>query len=105
MRRKPLERTTKQRVKDLLDPRKPDLYYNMPVPSGYGESQLDFVGCYRGLFFTIETKREGKFPTGPQERIIDAVRDAGGKVFVIQGGPNEIDGLHELEHWLLSLEG
>jgi len=95
-----LERTVKDRVKDLLDPRRPDLYYNMPVPCGYGKSMLDFVGCYRGLFFMVETKRAEKDLTGVQDLCATEVRDAGGKVFVVI----DYDGLAELERWLLSLE-
>jgi hypothetical protein len=96
-----LERTVKDRVKDLLDPHKPDLYYNMPVPYGYGKSMLDFVGCYRGLFFMVETKRAKKDLTGVQALCATEVIDAGGRVFIIR----DYDGLAELEHWLLSLEG
>jgi penicillin-binding protein-related factor A (putative recombinase) len=31
----------------------------MPVPSGYGESTLDYIGCYKARFFAIETKKPG----------------------------------------------
>ena len=72
----------------------PDLYYFMPVPSGYGESSLDYLGCYRGQFFAIETKKPGGKPTDRQNMIIERMRKAGGAVFVIDGD------LSELKTWI-----
>lgn len=59
------------------------LWYFMPVPGGYGVSTIDYLGCYHGAFFGIETKAPGKKPTDRQEYIMEAIRNAGGKVFVI----------------------
>lgn len=42
----------------------------MPVPSGYGVPTLDFIGCYKGFFFAIETKAPGKEPTPRQRKTI-----------------------------------
>lgn len=72
------------------------LYYFMPVPSGYGESTLDYIGCYRGNLFAVETKAPGKKPTNRQQQIIDSIRRAGGTVFVIDGD------ITELEQWIAS---
>lgn len=72
----------------------PGLFYTMPVPSGFGESTLDYIGCYRGKYFAVETKAPGKKPTSRQEAIIDKMRKAGGTVFVIDGD------LSELKHWI-----
>lgn len=72
----------------------PGLYYFMPVPSGYGESTLDYLGCYRGQFFAIETKARGKKPTDRQNMMISRMQQAGGKVFVIDGD------LTELQQWI-----
>lgn len=66
----------------------------MPVPSGFGESTLDYIGCYRGKYFAIETKAPGKKPTDRQNMVIDKMRKAGGKVFVIDGD------LTELKQWI-----
>ena len=77
-----------------------DLYYWMPVPSGYGASTLDYVGCYRGLYFSIETKAPGKHPTARQSLVIGSIHRAGGKVFVIDS-----DNLSELEDWLYEVGG
>ena len=62
-----------------------DLYYFMPVPSGFGESSLDYLICYRGRWISVETKRPGGKPTERQERIAASMRRAGGAVFVIDG--------------------
>ena len=72
----------------------PTLFYTMPVPSGFGESTLDYIGCYRGKYFAVETKAPGKKPTDRQNMIIKKMRDAGGAVFVIDGD------LSELKQWL-----
>ena len=53
-------------------------YYNMPVPFGYGEPMLDFIGHYRGFFFSIETKDVGKKPTSRQDLTIAAMRAGDG---------------------------
>lgn len=87
------EGKVKRRVSDLLKAT-PGLYYWMPVPAGFGESTLDYVGCYRGLFFAIETKKPGGKPTSRQQQIIAAIERAGGKTFVIDGDTTE------LEQWI-----
>ena len=90
------EGKVKEKVKKLLDPRRPQLYYDMPVPSGYGKSTLDFIGCYYGRFFAVETKRSGKELTSRQEGTRDDMRAAGGVVFEIIGD----SGLDALAAWL-----
>jgi hypothetical protein len=78
------EGKVKRKVSDFLKGVE-GLYYFMPVPSGYGESTLDYIGCYHGRLFAIETKKPGGKPTGRQEQIISAITRAGGAVFVIDG--------------------
>ena len=63
----------------------PNVFYDMPVPSGYGKSTIDYFGCAGGLFFAIEAKAEGKEPTARQWRILETIVDAGGKIFAIDG--------------------
>lgn len=87
------EGRVKRKVSALLKST-PGLYYFMPVPSGYGESSLDYIGCYRGLAFFIETKAPGKKPTSRQLMTIAAIERSGGRVFVIDGDTTE------LEQWL-----
>lgn len=92
------EGKVKAQVKRILA--KFPIYGWWPVPSGYGESSLDFVGCVAGLFFAIETKAPGKKPTPRQQKVIHDMEAAGATVFVIDGKPEQ---LKELEMWLLSV--
>lgn len=87
------EGRVKKKITDLLKS-VPDLFYTMPVPSGYGESTIDYMGCYRGCFFGIEAKAPGRKPTNRQEMILGAIRRSGGAVFVIDGD------ITELKHWI-----
>ncbi len=68
----------------------PGVYYHMPVPGGFGGTTLDYIGCYLGKFFAIETKKPGGKPTDRQQMIIGQIEQAGGKVFVIDGEPTEL---------------
>lgn len=96
------EGKVKAAVKKVLTPRQQQgtLYAVWPVPSGYGESTLDCVGCYRGQFFAIETKARGKKPTPRQSRCIDMMVAAGGKVFVV----DSVEGAAMVEKWLEELD-
>jgi hypothetical protein len=87
------EGKVKQKVSGLLKAT-PRLYYDMPVPGGFGGSTLDYVGCHRGDFFAIETKKPGGKLTPRQRQTIARMEAAGGKVFVIDGD------LTDLETWL-----
>jgi hypothetical protein len=89
------EGKTKQKVSALLK-QYDNMYYFMPVVSGYGQRSLDYLGCYKQKFFAIETKARGKKPTHLQDLTIRAIKNAGGKAFVID---NE-DGILELHKWL-----
>lgn len=73
------------------------IYWFMPVPGGYGQSSLDYLGCANGRFFAIETKAPGKKPTPRQETMMDRIRAGGGRVFVIDGDTTELKG------WLVGL--
>lgn len=88
------ESLIKKAVKEILGRHR--VWYNMPVPVGYGKSMLDFIGCHRGLFFAIETKRPGKDPTPRQELSIAEMVAAGGMVFIIDDGA----GMRRLDAWL-----
>jgi hypothetical protein len=71
-----------------------ELYYFMPVPGGFGTTTLDYIGCHRGTFFAIETKKPGGKPTLRQGQIIGTMHAAKARVFVIDGDTTE------LEDWL-----
>lgn len=66
----------KAKVKAFLKER--GAYFFMPVPSGYGTPTLDFIGCYKGRFFAIETKAPGKKPTPRQQVTMDDMQFKGG---------------------------
>lgn len=76
------EGRVKAAVKKELDVY-PDHYREMPVPSGFGKSGLDFTICFFGRFIAIETKAAGKKPTPRQEATIRKMQNAGALVFVI----------------------
>lgn len=71
----------KDKVRKLLD--EFPHYRFMPVPSGYGETTLDFLICYKGRFLAIETKAPSKKVTPRQEMIIRAIELNGGTVLVV----------------------
>jgi len=93
-----LEKQVKAAVKKVLANSKQYgyIYSNWPVPAGYGTSTLDCFGCISGEFFAIETKAPGKKPTPRQEVVISEMREAAGRVFVI----DTPSGTAELEGWL-----
>lgn len=90
------EGKVKRKVSKLLKASK-GTYYFMPVQTGYGSPTLDYLGCSRGRAFAIETKAPGKQPTARQKVIINEMKQAGMKVFVIAGNPSEYE---ELRLWL-----
>jgi len=91
--------TPEGRVKKLISDylrRVDGLWYNMPVPGGYGVSTLDYLGCYCGKFFAIEAKATPRQkPTDRQLATIEDIEHAGGKCFVINN-----DGLSEFKAWI-----
>ena len=89
------ENKVKAKVKDLL--RDHGAYWFMPVQVGYGMPGLDFHCCHRGRALFIETKAPGKLPTPRQYLTMEAVAEAGGKVFVIDGENGQLEALAD---WL-----
>jgi hypothetical protein len=77
------------------------IYEYWPVPSGYGRTTLDCLGCYRGRFFVIETKAPGKKPTLRQIGKIAKIERAMGRTFVIDDVDSPV--LDELRAWLNEL--
>lgn len=78
------ERDVKQAVRKVLDALAPDCWYFMPVPTGYGRRGVpDFIGCYRGAFFAIETKFGKNKPSPHQLRELGNIGAARGKRTVI----------------------
>jgi hypothetical protein len=91
------EGKVKDRIRDLLDGYE-GLWQYWPVPSGYGRKTVDILGCYRGRFFAIEAKADGKQPTELQLDELRNVNAAGGSAFVIVGQDSPV--LAALKRWL-----
>lgn len=76
----------------VVDLASPQLYRYWPVPSGFGESSLDCIVCYYGVFMAIETKAPGKKPTPRQQDCMMRMRCAGGIVHVVDS-PDDVEKL------------
>jgi hypothetical protein len=93
------EGKVKAKVREILDAFEGiGMYQYWPVPSGFGKTTLDVIGCFRGQFFTIETKARGKKPTPRQMEEINAIETAMGKSFIIAGEDSPV--LEELRAWI-----
>jgi len=84
------EGKVKKKVSAYLNSLGGDCYYEMPVPSGFGKSGLDYSGSYKGKAFYIETKALGEKPTLRQQQTIARQRRSGAAVFVIDGDITEL---------------
>ena len=74
----------KKQIRKLLD--EAGAYYAMPIGTGYGNSGVpDFLCCFRGVFWAVETKAPGKRgnTTVLQQRQIADICSAGGRAVVI----------------------
>lgn len=91
------EGRTKARLRRILD-EYVGIYTYWPVPTGYGNTTLDVLGCYRGRFFSVETKAEGKKPTLRQTVEIRNIELAMGRAFVIAGVDSPV--FDDLRQWL-----
>jgi len=72
------------------------VYYDMPVPGGFGKSGLDFHVCHNGYWLSIEAKAPGKKPTPRQLNTMRDVAKAGGAVMVV----HDATSLIALKAWL-----
>lgn len=91
------EGRVKVKVRELLA-QYDGMYLYWPVPGGFGNTTLDCLGCYRMLFFSIETKRPKNKPTLRQMNEIHNIERAMGKTFVIIGEDSPV--FDELRAWL-----
>jgi hypothetical protein len=78
------EGLTKRKLRKILA-QYDGMYTYWPVPSGYGRTTVDCLGCYRGRFFMVETKGDGKKPTLRQTLELQTAEFAMGKTFVMVG--------------------
>ena len=65
---------------------KPKGWYFMPVSLGMGTMGIpDFVGCYKGKFFSIETKSDTtKSPTKLQRLNLNCIAASKGAAYVVR---------------------
>lgn len=100
----------KRRVKEYIKSAGAPLYdtwYYMPVQNGMGVVGIpDFIGCYRGRFFAIETKAPAQKPrtdeglwqkaTPNQQNRITEIRQAGGAAIIT----DDMERVLDLFAWL-----
>lgn len=89
------EGKVKKRVKAILNSFE-RVYFEMPVPTGYGKSGLDFSCCVNGHALFIETKAPGEEPTPRQRETMMKQLDAGASVFIV----SNTNGYVALTNWL-----
>ena len=97
------EALVKAKVRQLLAEYGSKLYSFWPVPSGYGQTTIDCIGCYRGRFFAIETKAPKKKPTLRQMAVLNQMDMAMATTFVIDSVDSPV--LDDLRLWLDQLTG
>jgi len=84
------------RVKDdilqFLDSLGRDCWQFKPVSMGYGRSGIpDFIGCYKGKFFSIEAKRpNGKGILTPYQRLENERIETAGGVAIIADAVEQV---------------
>lgn len=76
-----------------------NIYYFMAVPSGYGESTLDYLGFLYGHGFAVEAKRTDGKPTARQQSTMAKIEASGAAVFLIR----DQDGVHRFDAWLADI--
>jgi len=76
------EAKVKAKIKAIL--KEHDVYYAMPIGTGYGNSGVpDFLCCVNGWFIAIEAKAGNNRPTALQEKNMADIDRAGGFSVVI----------------------
>jgi pantoate kinase len=88
------ERKVKERIKHLL--KENNVYYAMPMGTGYGNSGVpDFLCCVNGQFLAIEAKAGKNKPTALQEKNIADIRASGGIALVVNEDLTELTAVIE----------
>ena len=75
------EAKCKAKLKAWLSER--NVYYFMPVQTGYGSATLDFLACVGGQFVAYECKAGGRKLTPRQEFVARQIWAAGGAAFKV----------------------
>lgn len=82
----PMAKTPEAKVKDKIKSilKAHNVYYAMPIGTGYGNSGVpDFLCCVNGRFVSIEAKAGNNKPTALQEKAMREITAAGGIALVI----------------------
>lgn len=78
----PPEAKVKAKIKAILKAH--NVYYAMPIGTGYGSSGVpDFLCCIKGKFLAIEAKAGKGTTTALQEKNLKSIRESGGLTAVI----------------------
>ena len=78
------EEDVKKVVKAVLKDT-PNCWWFMPPANGFGRSGIpDFVGHVNGYFFAVETKFGKGTTTANQQREIEGIDKANGKVWIVR---------------------
>jgi pantoate kinase len=76
------ESKVKAHIKAVL--KKHNVYFIMPIGTGYGNSGVpDFLCCIDGKFLAIEAKAGSNKPTALQNKHLNDIKDTGGIAMVI----------------------
>lgn len=76
------EAKVKAKIKKILTEH--NVYYAMPMGTGYGNSGVpDFLCCIKGKFLAIEAKAGKGTTTALQEKNLKFIRESGGLTAVI----------------------
>jgi pantoate kinase len=76
------EALVKKKIRKILDEH--NVYYAMPMGTGYGNSGVpDFLCCVHGFFLAIEAKAGKGKTTALQDAHIEKIKKAGGHAVVI----------------------
>lgn len=87
------EAKVKAKIKAIL--KEHNVYYAMPIGTGYGNSGVpDFLCCVNGYFVAIEAKAGNGKPTALQQKNLDQISKAEGFAMVVR--ENNLDTLKEL---------
>lgn len=77
------EAKVKAKIKKLL--KEHNVYYAMPIGTGYGNSGVpDFLCCVSGHFLAIEAKAGKGTTTALQEKNLREIKESGGTAAVIR---------------------
>ena len=91
------EAKVKEKIKKIL--KENNVYFAMPMGTGYGNSGVpDFLCCVGGHFLAIEAKAGKGIPTALQEKNMRDIKAAGGLAMVVN--ENNFDFLSQTIKWM-----